>query len=397
MSAAIGVVGLLLCSSSSGASAAALMMGGKTPEAGTVCTPEGTPDSNATYKYDADGKCIMTCNKGYNDKSGVCTPPPPVVVDVPQEFRTGTNPWRIASGRKAMKTSNLGRLDSGRGWFAETNKVGSWYQMDNGKIADIVGVAIKGRKDCCDQWVKTFKVKYYDAGTWKDVDGGATFTGNKDRDTQVEVKFAAPVKTRYIRIYPQTWNNHMSLRAGLITNSTLKKSELKLLNIPAGKRAASSWWNKSEPGSAWHPKKGTLNSGTGWHIKKGGDPKVQWYEMQMDTPTKVAGVALQGRGDNDDPKLSWVWQWITTFTAKYKDAAGQWKDVDNGFVYSGANDKDTTVWVPFNTPVSTTAIRIYPKTWHGWPTGRFDLLGSTGSSEGYEIGGYDQEISGFSF
>jgi hypothetical protein len=148
----------------------------------------------------------------------------------------------------------------------------------------------------------------------------------------------------------------------------------------------------------WHPKNGTLNSGTGWHIKSGGDPKVQWYEMRMDTPTKVAGVALQGRGDANDPKLSWVWQWITTFTAKYKDSAGQWKDVDNGFVYSGVNDKDTTVWVPFNTPVSTTAVRIYPKTWHSWPTGRFDLLGSTGSSsEGYEIGGHDQGITGFSF
>jgi hypothetical protein len=322
-------------------------------------------------------------------------PPPPVVVDVPQEFRTATNPWRIASKRAAMKNHNRGRLDSPQAWSAEANKVGNWYQMDNGKIADIVGVAIKGRKNS-DQRVKTFKVKYYDAGNWKDVDGGATFTGNKDSDTQVEVKFAAPVKTRYIRIYPQTWNKHMSLRAGLITNSTLKKSELKLLNIPAGKRAASSWWHTNNDPN-WHPKKGTLNSGTGWHIKAGGDPKVQWYEMQMDTPTKVAGVALQGRGDNNDPKLSWVWQWITTFTAKYKDAAGQWKDVDNGFVYSGVNDKDTTVWVPFNTPVSTTAIRIYPKTWHRWPTGRFDLLGSTGSSEGYEIGGYDQGITGFSF
>jgi hypothetical protein len=295
-----------------------------------------------------------------------------------------------------MKTSNLGRLDSGRGWFAEANKVGSWYQMDNGKIAKISGVAIKGRKDCCDQWVKTFKVKYYDAGTWKDVDGGATFTGNTDRDTQVEARFATPVTTRYIRIYPQTWNNHMSLRAGLITNSTLNKSELKLLNIPAGKRAASSWWHTNNDPN-YHPNRGTLNSGTGWHIKAGGDPKVQWYEMRMDSPTKVAGVAIQGRGNGDDPKKHpWAWQWITTFTAKYKDAAGQWKDVDNGFVYSGVNDKDTIVWVPFNTPVSTTAVRIYPKSWHRWPTGRFDLLGSTGSSsEGYMVGSYEKDIIGF--
>ena len=325
-------------------------------------------------------------------------PKPPVVVDVPATFRTSTAPWgKNNGGRDVMKAHNTGRLD-GTLWAADVPEIGKWYQMDNGKIAGIVGVAIKGREDCCDQWVKTFKVKYYDAGTWKDVDGGAIFTANTDGATQVEVKFATPVTTRYIRIYPQTWNNHPSLRAGLITNSTLKESELKLLNIPAEKRAASSWWeNNNDPN--WHPNRGTLNSGTGWHPRNGapGDGS-EWYELQMDSPTKVAGVAIQGRGDGNDANVSWVWQWITTFTAKYKDSTGVWKDVDNGFVYSGCSDKDSIVWAPFNTPVSTTAIRIYPKTSNEWFSGRFDLLGSTGvSSESYTIGGGNKEIVGFSF
>ena len=311
-------------------------------------------------------------------------PKPPVVVDVPATFRTSSRPH--GANRAAMKSHNTGRLD-GNLWASAGNTIGKWYQMDNGKIAEIVGVAIKGRKNS-DQWVKTFKVKYYDAGTLKDVDGGAIFTGNTDQDTQVEVKFATPVTTRYIRIYPQTWNKHMSLRAGLITNSTLKESELKLLNIPAGKRSASSHHSAN-----WVPGKGVLNSGTGWH-PKGNAPKdgSEWYEMQMDTPTEVAGVALRGRGDGQ------VMQWITTFTAKYKDSTGAWKDVDNGFVYSGASDKDSIIWAPFNTPVNTTAVRIYPKTWNGIFSGRFDLLGSTGtSSESYTIGGYDEDIVGFSF
>ena len=317
-------------------------------------------------------------------------PKPPVVVDVPATFRTSSRPY--GPNRASMKSHNTGRLD-GNLWAADVSKVGKWYQMDNGKIAEIVGVAIKGRASGATaswgpQYVKTFKVKYYDAGTWKDVDGGAVFTGNKDHNTQVEVKFATPVTTRYIRIYPQTWNKHMSLRAGLITNSTLKESELKLLNIPAGKRVASSHHSAN-----WVPGKGTLNSGTGWHPKSGA-PKngSEWYEMRMDTPTEVAGVALRGRGDGQ------VMQWITTFTAKYKDSAGQWKDVDNGFVYSGVSDKDSIVWAPFNVSVNTTAVRVYPKTWNKWYSGRFDLLGSTGtSSESYTLGGYDEDIVGFSF
>ena len=326
-------------------------------------------------------------------------PPPPVVVDVPATFRTSTGSWgKNDGGRDVMKFTNTGRLD-GTLWAADVAEIGKWYQMDNGKIATIVGVAIKGRQDCCDQWVKTFKAKYYDAGTWKDVDGGAIFTGNTDGATQVEARFATPVTTRYIRIYPQTWSNHPSLRAGLITNSTRKESELKLLNIPAGKRAASSWWEQNEAGSAWHPEKGVLNSGTGWHPKGGAlSDGTEWYEMDMDTPTKVTGVALQGRGDGNDPAVQWLWMWITSFTAQYKDSTGAWKDVDNGFVYSGVSDKDSIVWVPFNTPVNTTAIRVYPKTWNQWITGRFDLLGSTGSyTEGYTIGDGNQEIIGYSF
>jgi len=298
-------------------------------------------------------------------------PAPPVVVDVPATFRTSSRPW--GGDRDAMKWHNNGRLD-GDLWAADNSEIGKWYQMDNGKIASIVGVAIKGRKSGADQswgpqYVKTFKVNYYDAGTWKDVDGGATFTGNTDHDTLVKVNFTTPVTTRYIRIYPQTFNKHMSLRAGLITNSTLKESELKLLNIPAGKRSASSYWNNNDDPN-WHPEKGVLDSGSGWHPRNNAPADgSEWYEMQMDTPTEVAGVAIQGRGDGQ------VNQWITTFTAKYKDSTGAWKDVDNGFVYSGVSDKDSIVWAPFNTPVSTTAIRVYPKTWNEWFSGRFDLLG----------------------
>ncbi len=318
---------------------------------------------------------------------------PPAVVDVPVEFRTSSMPW--GSNRGQRKTHNRGKLDSPQAWSANVNRYGVWYQMDNGKIADISGVAIKGRIDSSNkswgpQFVKTFKVKYYNDGNWRDVDKGAVFDGNTDIDTLVEVKFATPVKTRYIRIYPKTFNKHMSLRAGLITNSTLKKSELKLLNIPGNKRAASSWWSKNNDPN-WHPNKGTLNSRTGWHPKNGANKSTnEWHEMQMDSPTKVGGVAIQGRGDGGA-------QWITRFTAKYKDSTGQWKNVDNGSKFYGTSNEDDIVWVPFNTPVSTTAVRIYPKEWSSWMCGRFDLLGLTGSSsEGYEIGGYEEEVYGIS-
>jgi hypothetical protein len=42
-------------------------------------------------------------------------------------------------------------------------------------------------------------------------------------------------------------------------------------------------------------------------------------------------------------------------------------------------------------------VRIYPKTWHRNFTGRFDLLGPSGSSEKYTVQPVENKIEGFSF
>ena len=60
----------MVCCSSS---VAAVMMGGDgESNVGKVCTPQGTPDPNATYKYGANDACVMTCKTGYEKKDGAC-------------------------------------------------------------------------------------------------------------------------------------------------------------------------------------------------------------------------------------------------------------------------------------------------------------------------------------
>ena len=115
-----------------------------------------------------------------------------------------------------------GSLGSIQAWSAKNNVIGEWYQIDNGKVGKISGIAMRGRANT-DQWVKTFKVMVKGvSGTWVDVDDGEGFTGNTDRDTQVNVFFDTPVEARYIRIYPQTWNSHMSLRADIYVGDTVE-------------------------------------------------------------------------------------------------------------------------------------------------------------------------------
>ena len=124
-----------------------------------------------------------------------------------------------------------GRLDSVQAWSAKHKTVGQWYQIDNGVVDTITGIAIKGRNDV-DQWVKTFKVKVKGTSeTWVDVDGGKIYTGNTDRNTQIDVIFDTPVEGRYVRIYPQTWNSYMSLRADIIVKGALPDTLAKLEGI----------------------------------------------------------------------------------------------------------------------------------------------------------------------
>lgn len=146
-----------------------------------------------------------------------------VLKNTPETMRSASSIW----GGEAIGVGHgRGRLDSEQGWSSQHNTNGQWYEIDNGVVGRITGIATKGRKDS-NQWVYSFKVKYKDAsGTWLNVDSGGksygkTFTGNNDKDTQFDSFFDTPVEARYIRIYPQSWNEHMSMRCDIFVGGVI--------------------------------------------------------------------------------------------------------------------------------------------------------------------------------
>ena len=169
--------------------------------------PNKDTDGNA---IDYLGKHLTQCtNFKYEVEGANATR---ILKDTPETSRSASSVYAddpIGTGH------GRGRLDPVAAWSSKHNTVGEWYQIDNIRVAIISGIAMKGRYDST-QWVKTYKVKSKGvSGTWEDVDGGKIYTGNTDKDTQVDAIFDTPVESRYIRIYPQTWNSHMSLRADI--------------------------------------------------------------------------------------------------------------------------------------------------------------------------------------
>ena len=129
-------------------------------------------------------------------------------------YHSSNSVW---AGESIGGTHGLGKLDSSQAWssVSVSDVTTVWWQIELNGLKTVYGAITQGRSNS-DQWIKTWKFEYsLDGNTWLAVDGGATFTGNTNRSTKVEQKFAKPVITKYIRFRPQSYHSHPSARMGL--------------------------------------------------------------------------------------------------------------------------------------------------------------------------------------
>ncbi|ESO99798.1 hypothetical protein LOTGIDRAFT_141492 [Lottia gigantea] len=101
-------------------------------------------------------------------------------------------------------------------WIAKKNDVGQWIEVKFDVPHVITDIRTAGRHGF-DQWVKSYKVQYSTDGIkykyYEEVSGTVKiFSGNYDSETPVTNIFQTPIRTRYLRILPQTWYNKIALR-----------------------------------------------------------------------------------------------------------------------------------------------------------------------------------------
>ena len=107
-------------------------------------------------------------------------------------------------------------LDSATGWSARILQVGQNMTINLKSEQLIFGVVTQGRKDCL-EWVASFKAQTsFDGRNYTDVDGGQEFMANIGPNAKVEVCFGKAVHAKYVRLLPQTWSTHMSMRAAVL-------------------------------------------------------------------------------------------------------------------------------------------------------------------------------------
>ena len=112
------------------------------------------------------------------------------------------------------------RLSALRSWSVrESGLVGAWIQIDILRTAHVYKVSTKGRGNGVDQWVTSYQLATSLTGEEADLeyvmsstDGAVVaFNANSDSDTIVSNSFS-PRVVRFVRLYPQAYHGHISLR-----------------------------------------------------------------------------------------------------------------------------------------------------------------------------------------
>ena len=95
-------------------------------------------------------------------------------------------------------------------WTAKRSDKNPWIQADLQTTHRIESVTTQGRESH-DQWVKSYYVSYSQDGTnWTNI--SELYTGNDDRNTKKMNNLPEHIEARYIRLLPNSWKNHKSMR-----------------------------------------------------------------------------------------------------------------------------------------------------------------------------------------
>jgi len=111
-------------------------------------------------------------------------------------------------------------------WTPITQTKDQYMTIDLSSIKYVKGTVTQGSGKSHSEWVKTYKVSVStdgvnynfitETGTTPNIGSAQIFTGNTDRTTRVRAIFNSPIRARYVRFHPVTFNVYMSMRAGVI-------------------------------------------------------------------------------------------------------------------------------------------------------------------------------------
>lgn len=119
------------------------------------------------------------------------------------------------------------------GWAALYNDANQWITLNYDEPTYIKGIVTQGRANNGGQWVKTAHIETSLTGSapWTRVLSNTTLNSNSTDDTRT--LFSTPVFAKSVRILPTDWNNHITLRMGMLVKPVNPLPSGLVLNLDA--------------------------------------------------------------------------------------------------------------------------------------------------------------------
>ena len=156
--------------------------------------------------------CISAndCQQESTTAASSCSVQAPLIAGLADSALSASS-FRNAGSRPAGS-----RLHSGAFWRPASEAVGEFVQADLGALKRIEAIATQGHPAHA-RWVTSYKFAHsVDDVTYDYVmnadDGERVFSGNSDSNTVVVNDVSPSIVARYVRLYPQTYQQLISVR-----------------------------------------------------------------------------------------------------------------------------------------------------------------------------------------
>ncbi|CAH1781368.1 unnamed protein product [Owenia fusiformis] len=274
-------------------------------------------------------------------------------------------------------------------WDAKNNKKGEWLEVDFKVLIVVKGIVFGGSQEK-NQFVKIYRISYgfdHSQIEWYQDENGAIkdLTGLSSPNEISVQMFDRHFQARYVRIWPRSWQNGISVRWDLLGCKLRDCGSEELVTgpsiVPDERITSSSDFDAyhSSNRARMHTLKEGPNKG-GWAAKN--NDVNQWIQAEFSRPMRVRVIATQGRSDVD--------QWVTRYMLEYSyrtDSNFQMYQQPYGFrkEFNGNKDRNTVKKNWMKSPFMATRIRIRPLAWNNHVAMRFDVLGCEEGCRGWRL------------
>ncbi|XP_066019015.1 uncharacterized protein [Pocillopora verrucosa] len=265
----------------------------------------------------------------------------------------------------------------GGGWSSLINDANQWLQVDLGTYTRVTRVATQGRNGY-DQWVTKYTMENSEDGqsfqVYKPSNASVArvFTGNQNSEAVVYNSLSPPITTRFIRLIPVEWHNHISMRIeiygcpGCAAALGMENKEIPVANI----RVSSQMDEDHGAKEARLNSKADGNMGGGWSAMS--NNFNQWLQVDIGDNSRLTGVATQGMNGNN--------QWVSRYLIQYSSDGVTFEfynatEDSSAKVFYGNQDSDTVVKNILSPLITARYIRLMPVEWHNHISMRVEIYG----------------------